>query len=401
MSNKLTSTRKLSLLTYKLTVFVLFIISMYPWFIWNVSAIYICALASLVSVFFYLLNKRCFSLKKKNIPINALLILAFLLYGKSFSLFGTIEQIFVFINIIFMLNLKDGVKTKIFDFITKGMAVLLSISLFFYIIHLLGVPLPSSNISSSKLGYTSTNYYFFLTDLNFVDFNRFKSIFAEPGHLTMGLIPLLYVNRFNLKNKAVLVLLIAQLFTLSLAGFIAIVFVLVVYSFSRSGSTFYPRITLAAIIILSVFFVSRLSDDNLLYLAIVSRLTFNETTGTIAGYDRTDAITDEYFVRFIKSSNLFLGLGSEKTDAIVSEGSAGYKIFLIRFGLIAALIIFAFYLSFPINYPKYEIFCFFLLLMLLLSQDAYPFWFSVVFSFILGVPKLYNQPKLLPKISKK
>ena len=375
----------------------LFIISMYPWFIWSVSLVYICALGSLVSLIFYLLNKGRFTLKRKSIPINLLLILSFLIYSKSFSLFGTIEQIFVFINIFFLLNLKDNLKIKIFDFITNGMAILLSISLFFYIIHLLGVPLPSSNILSSKLGYTSTNYYFFLTDLNFVEFNRFKSIFAEPGHLTMGLIPLLYVNRFNLKNKAVLTLLIAQLFTLSLAGFLAIIFALIVYSFSRSVNTFYPRIILGILVVLSGFFVSRLSDDNLIYLAIVSRLTFNESTGTIAGYDRTDANTDENFDRFIRSPDLFLGLGNERTDTTVSEGSAGYKVFLIRFGLIATLFIFAFYLSFFLNYPKYEIFGFFLLVMVLLSQNAYPFWFCIVFSFILGVPKLYHQPKPLLK----
>jgi hypothetical protein len=356
--------------------------------------VYICALGSLVSLVFYVINKNAFQLQRKNVAINILLIFCFIIYSKGFSVFGVIEQLFIYSNIVVALNLKDEFKIKVFDFLTKGMGILLGVSLFFYVSHLLGLPLPSSTIGVSTLGYTGINYYFFLTNLELIDFYRFRSIFAEPGHLTMGLMLLLFANKFNMRNKWVVVLMLAQLFTLSLAGVVAIGFSLLVYSFSRQINTLVPRLIIGAVIVFSFFFVGSLGEDDLLYLAIVSRLTVNENTGRLHGNNRTDADTDAFYEKYSETSDFFFGLGNETTSAIVSEGGAGYKIFLIRFGLISAVFVLAFYLAFALNYRQYEVFCFFLLLMLLLSQNAYPFWFCVVFTFILGIPKLYYKPEI-------
>jgi hypothetical protein len=125
--------------------------------------VYICALGSLVSLVFYVLNKNAFQLQRKNVAINILLIFCFIIYSKGFSVFGVIEQLFIYSNIVVALNLKDEFKIKVFDFLTKGIGILLGVSLFFYVSHLLGLPLPSSTIGVSTLGYTGINYYFFLT----------------------------------------------------------------------------------------------------------------------------------------------------------------------------------------------------------------------------------------------
>jgi hypothetical protein len=179
-----------------------------------------------------------------------------------------------------------------------------------------------------------------------------------------------------------------------LAGYIFLVFGLVVYSFSGLVNRVYPRMVILLLITSSILFINSLEEDNLLYLAIVSRLVLNDSTGKISGDNRTDAETDAFFDKYRKSSNFFFGLGNETTSEFVSEGGAGYKVFLIRFGLISALFVFLFYFAIILNYKQYEIFCLFLLLMLLLSQNAYPFWFCVVFTFILGIPKLYNKKDL-------
>ena len=86
----------------------------------------------------------------------------------------------------------------------------------------MGISLPFTYVDNSDLGYTGNNYYLFVVDHDIVYFPRFRSIFAEPGHLTMGIIPLLFANRFNLKNKFVVILLLIEIFTFSLAGFVLI-----------------------------------------------------------------------------------------------------------------------------------------------------------------------------------
>ena len=150
-------------------------------------------------------------------------------------------------------NINDELKSDILKFITNGMAILVGVSLLFYILFLFGVQLPYTTLRDSKLGYGGLNYYAFITSDQLLEYFRFKSIFAEPGHLTMGLIPLLYVNRLNLRNKSVLVIFIAELFTLSLAGYITLITSVVIYSFHRSKNIYYVRILLMFLIFFGVF----------------------------------------------------------------------------------------------------------------------------------------------------
>lgn len=376
---------------YKIILFVLYISSMYPWFTWSSASIpfLIIILGGFISAICYYINQECFSFnKKKNILGTFLLLLSFVIYIKGFTFIGIIQQIFVFINIIFLLNIKDSFKIDIFDFITKWMAILLSISLFFYILFLIGISLPFSVINDSEIGYTGNNYYSFLTNLDDSFFSRFRSIFAEPGHLTMGVIPLLYANRFNLKNKYVVILLLAEIFTFSLAGYITIFISLILFSFSPQVRRFYPRLIIFVLLASSILAFVNMDEENVIYVTIFSRLVFDEDKGTIAGSNRTDELTDEYFEKYKYSFDSILGLGNEKTSDITSEGGAGYKVFILRFGVLCFLIIFLFYFSFVISYLEFDVFGFFVILSLLLLQNTYPFWFCVSFTYITGISKL-------------
>jgi hypothetical protein len=384
------------LLPYKTTLFVLFVCSMYPWFMWDVDEGYIFFSGALVSTLFYLINRNHFELTKRNLFSIILLIASIGWCNISANIYGMIGQSFLMLTILLLINTKDYLKADIFKFITNGMALLLGISLVFYIPFLFGMPLPKTPLRDSSIGYGGYNYYgfIFVTNEDIFGYYRFKSIFAEPGHLTMGLIPLLFANRLNLRNKSVLVIFIAELLTLSLAGYIALMSSVILYSFPRSINSRPAKLLLMFFIFFSVYIIGNLDEKTVINQAIVERLKFTRSEGIIKGYNRTTSQTDMFYKRFIKSSDLLIGTDYQKTITYLA-GSTGYKVYFIRFGLIGTLLVFLFYLSYALSYRKYEVLGLFLIIMVLLFQNGYPFWFAVIFGYILGVSKLYNEQKAL------
>lgn len=364
---------------------------MYPWFVWDIKEIYFLFSGALISIIFYFQNKKLYSITKRKLLLSILLLLTIGCNVYHANTNGAVGQLFLLISILFLINTNDELKPEIFKFITNGMAILVGISLFFYILFLIGIPLPHSTLKVSNLGYEGINYYIFSTNSNFTEYLRFRSIFAEPGHLSMGLIPLLYVNRLNLRNKSVLVLFIAELFTLSLAGYIILTISIVIYSFSRSKSNLFSKIVLMFLIFLIfINMLGRMNKDNVINKAIIARLEYDSSKGTIAGYNRTNKYTNITYDNFVKSSDLLFGMDYKKYYS-ATYGDAGYKVYMMRYGLIGTILVILFYLTYALVYRKYEVWGLLLIIIMLLFQNGYPFWFTIVFSYVLGVSKLYNE----------
>ena len=195
--------RSISLLTYKITLLLLFIFSMYPWFVWNISDIYFLFLGALLSSFFYLFNAKQFKVSRSKIVLSFCLFLVISWNVLHVNFNGAIGQYLLLIILIILINTNDIVKKELLKFITNWFGILVGISLFFYILFLIGVPLPQTPLTESIIGYKGINYYMFIHDTRLSEFYRFRSIFAEPGNLSMGLIPLIFANKicfFNLRN---------------------------------------------------------------------------------------------------------------------------------------------------------------------------------------------------------
>lgn len=371
---------------YKLTLFLLFISSMYPWFVLAGYGTYIVMLGVGVTALHYTLNKKSFYFSKRHLVAIGLLFASFVMYIFGFTLFGGIEQIFIFYTLIILFGIKREVKKEILDFITNGMAILLAISLFFYALYWLGVPLPNQPMVSKSFGYQTVNYYFFLLNPNIGEFYRFMSIFAEPGHLSMGLIPLLYVNRYKLTNVSVLVLFVTELMTLSLAGYITMFMSLIILSFSRSKLDKYSRGLLLFFVILGTVFVSNLEEDSLVYKALISRVQFDDSKKSIAGNNRTEEHLDNYFDNFTETPDVLVGLSYAKYMSLFSDGgNSGYKVFLLRFGAISAIFAALFYWRAARMENSYLAYGLFFIVMLLLYQNSYPFWHCIFMGYVLGL----------------
>ena len=375
---------------YKFTLFLLFCYSMYPWFVWDIKEIYFLFPGALISVLFYFTNRHLFRITKRKIILSFILCLAIGWSATRGNINGAIGKFFIFTTILVLINTKDNLKATILKFITDKMAILLAVSLIFYLLFLTGINLPHTKLNISKLGYSGLNYYGFITLDGITEFSRFKSIFAEPGHLSLGLIPLLYANRLNLKNKSVIVIFIAQLLSLSLAGYITLILSLAIFSFSSSKSNRYAKILLLCIILFSTFLLSSLKDDNVINKAIVSRLKYDNSIKTIIGDNRTKDYTDTYYDNFIKSSDFLTGVNSEIFEE-VTLGSAGYKVYIIRYGLIGTFLVLLLYISYTFSYRKYETWGLLLIILLQQYQGGVPFWYASIIGFILGISVLYYE----------
>lgn len=358
---------------YKLFLFVLFILSMYPWFSWNMPVQYISVIGALYTL--YLLARNQF-LKLKNISLGTalLFLLLFLWIDKYNNMFSHVEAFCNWIIFVGLLALKEDFKPLVISSITKWFSIILGVSLIFYIAHMVGVSLPSSPLERANALKSFANYYFFISIDGQV---RFQSIFFEPGHLTMGLAPLLFLNIYNYKDKYVLILLLAQLFSFSLAGYVVMV---VGYSyiimFSHQNNKLLHILLPVSLFIGFLYAITLIFEEDLFYDLIMSRL---EWTGSgIAGDDRSSIYLDKVYKQILDSPNRWLG--QEWLSSNSEKGVAGYKLYFVMYGVIGVLITLSAYIkSLLLSRNNISLrFGFFIVVMLLLWQNSYPTWWSLL-----------------------
>lgn len=356
---------------------------MYPWFFWNFPVQYFSPLGAIYTI--VLLFKG--EILSHRLKISSTIFLFFVLYqwiDKYNNFFSHIESLSNWIIFLGIFSIKEEFRAEIISFITKWFSILLGVSLFFYIIHNLGVSLPSGSIQRANALKSFTNYYFFLS----IDGQmRFQSIFFEPGHMTMGLAPLLFLNRYNYRNKYVIILLLAQLFSFSLAGYIvmAIGYTYVVL-FSSQNNRFWKIVLPVLIFSVFLYLVQLIYSDDLFNDLIMARL---EWTGTsIAGDDRSGDYLDYVYDRVRNSSSKWTGEEwiSEKSE----KGVAGFKLYFVMYGIIGTLLCIISYIKAVFISRSNLIWKagLLLILFLLLYQNAYPLWWCLLIQLVLGLSYL-------------
>ena len=166
----------------------LFIHSMYPWFTFEYENVYL-SLGALGITAFVGFQTKIFQRTKSSIIVSILFLCLYLWLSKYSNIYGTLELIIQWLILCYIVSLKYEYKIQLIDFITKWFAILMSISLGAYILFLSGVSFPGTIVEYQQ--YFMDNHYFFLQKELF----RFQSVFLEPGHMTMGLAPLPFINK--------------------------------------------------------------------------------------------------------------------------------------------------------------------------------------------------------------
>lgn len=342
--------------------------SIHPWFLWGVSIQYIAIIGALYTLIL-LFKRKILSLdRRKTGPIIAFFFL-YMWMAKYFNAFGYVESIANWMILVGIIALKEQFKHSLFHFITKWFSLLLLVSLFFYILYIVGVPLHHSPLTIGLYDTSISNYYAFVV----IDGSyRFQSIFREPGYLTMGVAPLLFLNQYNFKNRYVLIMFISQLFSFSLAGYLVMV-VGYIFTILFSNATDKIKKIIILIFLFSGFLYSivEVFGENLFQDLILSRLELEG--GTISGNNRSSNYLDFRFEQTLKSSDLFY-TGSEYNNELSEKGVAGFKLYFVMYGLIGIIVFIWAYLKtfFSFSNKRNISYGFLLVLFLLLYQNAYP-----------------------------
>lgn len=369
----------------KYAILLVFIFSMYPWFLWNIDAIYLNILLVGIVLLIRIFYAKVFDFSTTKLPMFAI-VLFFIWLSKSLNIFGIMSNVLQCTTIILLLFLREEYKTSLIRFVTRWLAIILGISIIPYLLFVTGFPLPNEQTSFGDTNYILDNYYFFITN----PYNpfRFRGPFLEPGHLTLGLAPILYLNRYNIRDKFVLVLLFAQILTFSLAGFIVLFFGFFWCNFYSGEEKDGRKINVIGLLFLFII-VLRILGTDFFEDSILNRLSFDKSTGTIAGDNRTSDYFDSLYDNLMDTPLKWTGIPFDFDS--LEQGVAGYKRYVVEYGLIGVFLALFFYISLlRKRSQKYNI-GLVILLLLLLYQDSYPLWWCIILCAIFGIQSRNNK----------
>lgn len=376
----------------QLCLFVIFLESMYAWFFIGLNPI-IYPLSAIV-LSHYLINRKYAFHKFKEfiIPIFFLFLLRLYItdYSSISSILGNILRIYIF-TIVLLLH--DRYKSKIFIYLTKAFAILLSISILFWFLKLLGLYESYSYLSIGENTNSHLNHFFFLTQNRFDFIPRFMSVFLEPGHLGMIASFLLFGNSFKLKNKYVLIIFISTLLTFSLAAYLLCFISYMSLLFLKNNrilSFFFITLIFFLFYIISINYNN---GSNIINNLVIDRLMFDGEQ--ISGWNRFTDNFNDYYDNFITSPESLFGIGqNELVNLFPNRVSIGYKTYIIAYGLVGLLILFAFYFSLALKYRKKITFILLLIYSLSFLQRPYAVWDVQILIFICALPYINNLNKI-------
>ena len=375
----------------ELCLFLIFLESMYAWFFIGLNPIIYTLSAIVLS--HYLINSRYAFHKFKEfiIPIFFLFLLRLYItdYSNIYSILGNILRIYIF-TIVLLLH--DRYKCKIFIYLTKAFAILLSISILFWFLKLLGLYESYFYLSVGENTNSHLNHFFFLTQNRFNFIPRFMSVFLEPGHLGMIASFMLFGNSFKLKNKYVLIIFMSTLLTFSLAAyilcFISYMYLILIKN-NRILSFFFITLLIFMFYLISINYND---GNNLISELVIDRLIFDGEQ--ISGWNRFTDNFNDYYDNFITTPERLFGIGhNELVNLFPNRVSIGYKTYIVSHGFVGLLILFAFYFSLALKYRKKITFILLLIYSLSFLQRPYAIWDVQILIFICALPYINNSNK--------
>jgi hypothetical protein len=372
---------------YKFSLLILFLQSMFAWFLWD-QLILVLLISFSFTFFFVLTNKGILNFKKSYIIPIVLLGIIQLYVVRDMNVNALISALLRIFILSIVLILNDQIKIDLLNYFTKAFAILLSISLFAWIIFLFGINLPYTHADFNAGQYWFNNYYFFLDNLSpFEIFRRFSSVFLEPGQLGVITAFFLYANKFELKRKTVLIIFIATLFTLSLAAYLLLLISVSAYVLISSRKPMWNFILWCLCLFSIYVYFSNLNNGaNIVNNLILERLYIED--GDLTGNNRFSSDMDRYFDSFVRSADFYTGIGAAKYQMLNLGPNAGYKVYIVNHGIIGTLFVFLLYLLVALNYKSKLSIIFLVVYILCFIQAAYPLWECELLIFITAMPLL-------------
>lgn len=383
------------LLVFATGIYLLMLHSMNAWFLWNIDRMWLEVITLMIGVVLVIRNRKTYHFSKGS-QILVLLFSLAILWNSKLGL-GFILMLPISFFIMFGLS-KQSLK-KMLQWWTNLYAFILAVSLIGWVLSWSNI-LPSFGTIAHPAhdNYSYTNYILCIRG-SFYDI-RFNSIFLEPGHTAMIAAFTLFVNKFNLKSKAVMTILISTVFTFSLAGYILMFLGYCIIALQSLKVKQIVRKVIPYILILSVVYYTGITyqnGNNLFNELILERMQIDDEKG-FSGNNRTGELTDNTYESFIKTPEVMTGLSPQKYSKYVNSGfieGAGYKLYVMQKGIIGVLfVLFAYFYIYRCSYNKRLTLGLLLVYIAAFWQRAYPFWYSWLVIFYFSTIKQEKKDKI-------
>lgn len=395
-------------LWFRLAIFFEILCGAQAWFTWWTDSSRLLQYINALAIAFIAYKYK----SKLRIKLNAspAVVFAMLSYTVAIMFFNRgsipslVEVAFTLYTLWVVISDRENVKGHL-QFICKGLAIILIPGIILFLCKGFIPKIGPIIQKGSSENYIFINQFFLIHRIDGWDIeatNRFHSVFLEPGFIGSMLSFMMFAIKYNFSKWYTKTLLVAQLVSLSLAGYILTFAGYVMYLISEGRSI--KKIILLAILIPFVYIVATdyNNGDNYINNAIISRLQYDEEKG-ISGNNRTGSGTEFYYNQAVKSGEIWMGLGPERVKQINggSSGSggydenirgAGYKVFFVTRGVICAIFFLLFYLLMAIGGCKRKavrLMATLLVIITFLPQST-PTSTAWIYPFILGM-LYYNQ----------
>ena len=379
----------------------LMLCSMGAWFAWNYRGIIIACLSA-----FFILLRICIVIPQK-IKIKPHIIFLSVLVYFAVNLRETritnIVWFFCHITIFFFVtSLQKIEKEKIVHLTTLIYAWIVGISIIFYIsIVLCQISFPYWIITNSNEGYNGgdprfRNYIFLITPFRYQLFDRFRSIFTEPGHIGMIASFILYANKYNLKRLSVFIIFIGLLLSLSLAAYVLLILGYVIYQFAIGKKIYTKIIVVVSIVMILVtvgFYMYEQYPDSIVTKLIVNRLQYDEDKGLVGNNRTTSNFNYYYENNFMGTSSMIWGTGFTIMKEKFSWGNNSYKVFIFQYGFIGIVSLFIFYFCMTYSGKSWLSLGLFMLYSASFVQRTYALWEMELFLFVGAIESFAKENK--------
>lgn len=368
--------------------------SMRLYFTWTLSKFLIYFIAFFLCLLYIFFHPHRYKnvYSKRIVPMILLILTLFydLIFITNITFISVLAFLFSIFCAVFLLLSSEVIQFKLLKWITNFMAIIVAISLFGWILFLLGFSLPHY-YSETDAFYTHTVYYLFLLNGTPAEqlIPRFCGMFLEPGHLGTTCCFLLYLNKFNLKKIQNIIFLIAILFSLSLAAYGLLFGGAALYLFLNSKKKLL-YILLFIIVVAGTTGISLKYNqgDNILNNLIFSRLEIKD--GDIVGNNRITSDFERQFNRYVKSNELVLGKGRAAylttSSTNLTYGCASWKRYLYVRGIVGTVLLSFFLIIYLCKEWSPLGFGFFILFVVGNMIRDYPLKELWLYLYIIGIP---------------
>ena len=392
--------------TYSVILIIQALYSLKAWFLWWIPGQTGTVIIFVISVF-YLIYAPFWTFKENKKVYAAVLLVILFLYQAEGNLNAYMLKLMEAFAVIPLIFLKPQYQADILEKFQKVITVILTISLAFWVLHLVGINFPSTPITYGTVDrgqgledqYLFDNHYVFLVNqsgiLRFAIellSMRFSSIFLEPGFLAILMVFLLFVNGFKFKERRTLLYIATIIATVSLAGYLMVVFAYIAHSVqhAKRGTAGIVLLLIASFASYN-FFQNFNGGRNFINEGIIERLEFDESR-FILGNNRTSEDFSEQFYRFITTPDVISGIGKRKVMNM-DGANVGYKPFIMSYGIVGFTLFLSFLILLARTSKNYKSFILFLLYFLFfLRGDGPIFWTSFILIYTCGLT-LFNYEK--------